>query len=205
MLHDVTITLLLCLCIICYKTDVYPPADSFVNGSTSVETLRFRSECPAFIRQTWSSLILAQRSIVRTIFDSSWEWVCCLISKQDVANTNGHFNRMVCQRTQYVIPQIIWRKRRLILSSLTCSPQTGPILILLTVLFGGPFSKESTTEENSTQWKSWIKLNWIELDGKNSGSWFHCLPIRIYHWQWEGDCTAVVCEAVCCTIVRPGL
>jgi len=21
----------------------------------------------------------------------------------------------------------------------------------------------------------------FELDGKNSGSWFHCLPIRIYH------------------------
>jgi len=72
MLHDVTITSLLCLCIICYKTDVYPPADSFVNGSTSVETLRFQLECPACIRQTWSSLILAQRSIVRTIFDSSW-------------------------------------------------------------------------------------------------------------------------------------
>ena len=52
MLHDVTITSLLCLCIIYYKTDVYPPADSFVNGSTSVETLLFQSECPACIRQT---------------------------------------------------------------------------------------------------------------------------------------------------------
>jgi len=38
----------------------------------------------------------------------------------------------------------------------------------------------------------------FELDGRNSGSWFRCLPIRIYHWQWDGDCTAVVCEAVCC-------
>jgi len=31
------------------------------------------------------------------------------------------------------------------------------------------------------------------------------LLIRIYHWQWEEDCTAVVCEAVCCMEVRPGL
>jgi len=23
--------------------------------------------------------------------------------------------------------------------------------------------------------------------------------------KWEGDCTAVVCEVVCCTVVRPGL
>jgi len=141
MLHDVTITSLLCLCIICYKIDVYPLADSFVNRSTSGETLWFRSECPTWVRQTWSSLILVQRSIVRTIFDSSWELVCCRISKQDVANTNGHFNRMVYRHTQHVIPQIIWRKRRLISSSLTCGPQTAPILILLAMLFGGASAK----------------------------------------------------------------
>ena len=103
MLRDVTITSLLCFCIICYKTNVYPLADSFVNGSTSVETLWFRSECRTWVRQTWSSLILAQKSIVRTIFDSSWKLVCCLISKQNVVNTNGHFNRMVHHQTQYVI------------------------------------------------------------------------------------------------------
>jgi len=40
MLHDVTITSLLCLCIICYKTEV---PDSFVNRSTSVKTLWFQS------------------------------------------------------------------------------------------------------------------------------------------------------------------
>ena len=40
----------------------------------------------------------------------------------------------------------------------------------------------------------------FELDGINSGSWYHCLPIRIYHWQWEGDCTAVVCKVVCCMV-----
>jgi len=34
----------------------------------------------------------------------------------------------------------------------------------------------------------------FELDGINSVSWYQCLPIRIriYHWQWEGHCTAVV-------------
>jgi len=144
MLHDVTITSLLCLCIICYKIDVYPPADSFVNRSTSVETLWFRSECPTWVRQTWSSLILVQRSIVCTIFDSSWEWVCCLISKQDVANTNGHFNRMVCRRTQYVIPQHRLSKERedwFHPAWHVHGPQTAPILILLTMLFGGPSAK----------------------------------------------------------------
>jgi len=60
--------------------DVYLPADSFVNGSTSVERLWFRLECSAWVRQTRFSLILLQRSVVRTIFDSSWELVCCLIS-----------------------------------------------------------------------------------------------------------------------------
>jgi len=25
-----------------------------------------------------------------------------------------------------------------------------------------------------------------ELDGKYSGSWYHCILIRIYHWKWEG-------------------
>jgi len=161
MLHDVTITSLLCLCIICYKIvtkRTYPPANSFVNGSTSVKTLWFRSECPAWVRQTWSLLILAQRWIVHTIFDSSWERVCCLISKQNVANTNGHFNRMVHRRTQHVIPQIVWSKRRLIPSSLTCGPQTSPILILLTVLFGDPSAKSlprtksGRTEASDNQW-----------------------------------------------------
>ena len=61
--------------------------------------------------------------------------------------------------------------------------------------------------------KSWYQTKHLmqlwrlefELDGINSGSWFRCLPIRIYHWQWEEDCTAVVCEAVCCMEVRPDL
>jgi len=43
------------------------------------------------------------------------------------------------------------------------------------------------------------------LDGINSGSWYHCLPIGIYHWLGEGGCIAVVCEVVCYTEVRPGL
>ena len=34
----------------------------------------------------------------------------------------------------------------------------------------------------------------FELDGINSESWCHCLPIRMYHWSWEGGCTAVVCK-----------
>jgi len=26
----------------------------------------------------------------------------------------------------------------------------------------------------------------LNLDGINSGSWYHCLPIRIYHWLVRG-------------------
>jgi len=44
-----------------------------------------------------------------------------------------------------------------------------------------------------------------ELDGINSGSWYHCLPMAIYHWSGEGGCIAVACEVVCYTEVRPGL
>jgi len=44
-----------------------------------------------------------------------------------------------------------------------------------------------------------------ELEGMNSGSWYHCLPIGIYHRLGEGGCIAVVCEVVCYTEVRPGL
>jgi len=44
-----------------------------------------------------------------------------------------------------------------------------------------------------------------ELDGINSGSWYHCLPIGIYHWLGEGGCIAVVYKVVCYTEVRPGL
>ena len=32
----------------------------------------------------------------------------------------------------------------------------------------------------------------FKLDGINSGSWYHCLPIGIYHWLGEGGCIAVV-------------
>jgi len=116
-----------CVCVKFVTKRTYPPADSFVslvNESTSVETLWFRSECPAWVKQTWSSLILVQRSIVRTIVDSFWKRVCCLISKQDIANTNGHINRMVPRCTQHVIPQISWRKKRLISSSLTFGPHS---------------------------------------------------------------------------------
>ena len=34
-------------------------------------------------------------------------------------------------------------------------PQTAPILIPLTMLFGEPFSSESITDENLTRWKNW--------------------------------------------------
>jgi len=44
----------------------------------------------------------------------------------------------------------------------------------------------------------------FEFNGISSGSWYHCLPIKIYHWQWDEDCTAIVCEVVCCMEVRPG-
>ena len=43
-----------------------------------------------------------------------------------------------------------------------------------------------------------------ELDGINSGSWYHCLPIGICHGLGEGGCIAVMCEVVCYTEVRPG-
>ena len=38
-----------------------------------------------------------------------------------------------------------------------------------------------------------------------AGSWYHCLPIGIYHWLGEEGCIAVVCEVLCYTEVRPGL
>jgi len=44
-----------------------------------------------------------------------------------------------------------------------------------------------------------------ELNGINSGSRYHYLPIRIYNWLAEGGYTAVVCEVVCYMEVRPGL
>ena len=136
-----------------HKTDV--PAIRLIREQEHFcRNVMVQSECPSWVRQTWSSLIPVRRSIIRTAVNSSWERVCCLISKQDVTNTNGHFNRMVRQCTQHVILQIIWRKRRFISSSLTCGSQTSSILILLTMLFRGP-SAESTTDENLTQWKNW--------------------------------------------------
>jgi len=44
-----------------------------------------------------------------------------------------------------------------------------------------------------------------KLDGIIFGSWYHCLPIGIYHRLGEGGCTAVVCDVVCYTEVRPAL
>ena len=44
-----------------------------------------------------------------------------------------------------------------------------------------------------------------ELDGINSGSWYHCLPVGIYHWLGEGGCIAVVCKVVCYTEERPAV
>ena len=35
-----------------------------------------------------------------------------------------------------------------------------------------------------------------ELDGTNSSSWYHCLPIGIYYWLREGGCIAAVCKVV---------
>jgi len=37
-----------------------------------------------------------------------------------------------------------------------------------------------------------------ELDGVNSGTWYHYSPIGIYHWLGEGGCIAVVCDEVLC-------
>jgi len=45
----------------------------------------------------------------------------------------------------------------------------------------------------------------FELDGINSGSWYHCLPIRIYHRQQEGDSMAAVSKVLRSIEVRPGL
>jgi len=44
-----------------------------------------------------------------------------------------------------------------------------------------------------------------EFDGINSGSWYHCVPIGIYHSLGEGGSIAALCEVVCYTEVRPGL
>jgi len=34
----------------------------------------------------------------------------------------------------------------------------------------------------------------IKLDGINSGSWYHCLPIKIYHWLGEGGQVSLPCN-----------
>jgi len=44
-----------------------------------------------------------------------------------------------------------------------------------------------------------------EMDGINSGSWYHYLPIQIYHSLGEGGCIAAACKVVCYTEARPGL
>jgi len=44
-----------------------------------------------------------------------------------------------------------------------------------------------------------------KLDGINSGSWYHCLPIGVYHRLGEAGCIAVVCEVVCYMEARPSL
>ena len=57
-------------------------------------------------------------------------------------------------------------------------------------------------------WMEMLMQLWrpeFELDGINLGSWYHCLPIGIYHWLGEGGYIAVVCKVVCYTEVRPGL
>jgi len=53
---------------------------------------------------------------------------------------------------------------------------------------------------------AWMeKLMHFWRPGINSASWYYCLPIWIYHWLWDWDCTAVACEVVCCMEVRAGL
>jgi len=72
---------------------------------------------------------------------SFWGWVCCLISKQDVANTNGLFQldgaptHAVRNTTDYL------KKEKIDFIEPDMWPQTAPILSLLTMLFGGPFSR----------------------------------------------------------------
>jgi len=142
-LHDVTITSLLCLCIICYKTDI-PPADSFVNGSTSVVTLWFQSEFPAWVRQTWSSLILVQRSIVHT--SSYYCWF--VLGKGLLPDIQARCHQHKCTDQQDGAPAHTahnttdyLKKEKIDFIEPDMWPQTVLILMLMTVLFGGPSAK----------------------------------------------------------------
>jgi len=154
MLRDVTITSLLCLCIICFKTDVRTAGWLIREREHFCRNVMVLVGVSRMGKTNMTFIDPGTKVNSSYHFYSFWDRVCCLISKQDVANTNGDFNRMVGRHTQYIIPQIICKKRRLISSSLTW-PQTSPILILLTMLLGGPFRKEATTDENLTQWKNW--------------------------------------------------
>jgi len=155
MLHDVTITSLLCLCIICYKIDV--PAGRFIH------------EREHFCRNVMVSVRVSHMGKTNMIFfdpdgkvNSSYHfWFvlgkgllpdiqarCC---QQKWAFQQDGAPMHTARRpnaTDYL------KKERLISSSLTCGPQTAPIIILLAMLLGA-FSKESTMDENLTQWKNW--------------------------------------------------
>jgi len=170
MLRDVTIASLLCLCIMCYKMDV--PASWLIR------------EQEHFCRNVMVSVGVSRMGKANMIFidpgakvNSSYHFLFILGQGllPDIQATfrqyksNGHINRMVHRRTQHVIPQIIWRKRRLISSSLTCGPQTAPILILETMLFEGALQQgvyhgrkcntvEKLKQPITTDWKKTAQL-----------------------------------------------
>jgi len=118
MLRDVTITSLLCSFIICYKTDA--------------ATGRLIHEWEHFCRNVMVSVGVSRMGKTNIIFIDPGTKVnssnyCRFVLRKgllpdiqaNVANTNGYINR-----TQHIIPQIIWRKRRLISSSLTWPPNS---------------------------------------------------------------------------------
>ena len=156
MLRDVTITSLLSLCIICYKTDVYPPANSSVNGSTSVEALWFRSvsrmgktnmifiHLGAKVNSSYHVWFVLGKGLLPDIqarcHQHKWTF------QQDDAPANTVRNRPTTdylkkEKSDFIEPDM-W-------------PPNSPDLNSVDYAVWRPFSKQSTTEENLTQWKSW--------------------------------------------------
>jgi len=71
----------------------------------------------------------------------------------------------------------------------------------ITVIFApaknwGGYTRNQTSIIINICWV-WMELTQLwrpefELDGISSGSWYHCLPIGIYHWLGEAGCIAAV-------------
>jgi len=153
MLRDVTVTSLLCLCIICYKTDV--PAGWLIrerehfcwNVMVSVGVGKTNMICinpGAKVNRLYHFLFVLGKGLLPDIQarcrQHKWTFQQDGALALTIRNTTDYLKK---EKIDFIEPDM-WRW-----------PQTSPILILLTLLFGGLFSKESTTDKNLTHSKNW--------------------------------------------------